>query len=119
MPASRFHKGPSRFSSKRRPYLVKATKGSPHAAPRPTKPWRSRGGRPAQKRGQPAPFSDISKFINKAVVTEVTEIFNPQNNFADFNIDARLKSNIIAKGYTLPTPIQDRAIPHILRGEDV
>ena len=83
------------------------------------KPWHSRGGRPAQKRGQAAPFSDISKFINKAVVTEVVEIFNPEHQFGDFAIDVRLKSNIAAKGYTLPTPIQDRAIPHILRGEDV
>ncbi len=30
-----------------------------------------------------------------------------------------LKKNILAKGYENPTPIQDRAIPHILRGEDV
>src|SRR3989338_5819003 len=112
MPTHRFHKGPSRFSSKTRPH------GGGHAHFR-KQGFNSRGGRPAQKRGQPAPFSDISKFINKAVVTEVAEIFNPQNNFADFAIDARLKSNIIAKGYTLPTPIQDRAIPHILRGEDV
>jgi len=112
MPTHRFHKGPSRFSSKTRPH------GGGHAYFR-KQGFNSRGGRPAQKRGSQAPFSDISKFINKAVVTEVAEIFNPQNNFADFAIDARLKSNIIAKGYTLPTPIQDRAIPHILRGEDV
>ena len=119
MPASRFHKGPSRFSSKTRPHGAgkpTSRQGGPHFR---KQGFNSRGGRPAQKRGQPAPFSDISKFINKAVVTEVAEIFNPQNNFADFAIDARLKSNIIAKGYTLPTPIQDRAIPHILRGEDV
>ncbi len=116
MPASRFHKGPSRFSSKTRPHGA----GKPHTGPHFRKQgFNSKGGRPAQKRGQPAPFSDISKFINKAVVTEVVEIFNPQNQFSDFAIDARLKSNIIAKGYTLPTPIQDRAIPHILRGEDV
>jgi superfamily II DNA/RNA helicase len=34
-------------------------------------------------------------------------------------LDERLKANIIKKGYTDPTPIQDRSIPHILRGEDV
>src|SRR3989344_78449 len=112
MPASRFHKGPSRFSLKTRPHGA----GKPHFR---KQGFNSRGGRPAQKRGQPAPFSDISKFINKAVVTEVVEIFNPQNQFSDFAIDTRLKTNIISKGYTLPTPIQDRAIPHILRGEDV
>jgi superfamily II DNA/RNA helicase len=30
-----------------------------------------------------------------------------------------LKQGIIKKGYTLPTPIQDRSIPHILKGEDI
>ncbi len=43
----------------------------------------------------------------------------PEHKFADFAVDARLKQNITAKGYTDPTPIQDRAIPHVLRGEDV
>src|SRR3989344_4390408 len=123
MPASRFNKGPSRFSSKTRPHPNPGGGGGrPYSGGKPhfrKQGFNSRGGRPAQKRGQPAPFSDISKFINKAVVTEVVEIFNPQNQFSDFVIDARLKSNIISKGYTLPTPIQDRAIPHILRGEDV
>ncbi len=46
-------------------------------------------------------------------------MFVPEHKFADFAIDSRLKKNIIDKGYVLPTPIQDRAINHILRGEDV
>ena len=61
----------------------------------------------------------MSRFINKAVITEEVDIFKPEHNFADFAIDAHLKKNIVAKGYSTPTPIQDRAIPHILRGEDV
>jgi superfamily II DNA/RNA helicase len=64
-------------------------------------------------------FSDISKFINKAVIIEEAPVFTPEHRFADFLVDARLKQNIADKGYTLPTPIQDRTIPHILRGEDV
>ncbi|MFA6459482.1 MAG: DEAD/DEAH box helicase [Candidatus Paceibacterota bacterium] len=64
-------------------------------------------------------FSDISKFVNKAVITEVVPNFVPQNQFKDFNIDERLKNNIIKKGYLNPTPIQDRSIPHILEGKDV
>jgi ATP-dependent RNA helicase RhlE len=89
-----------------------------------SKPWERRGnGRPQFKGGgRKAPVGnfDISKFINKAVVTEEkTETFVPQHQFADFQVDARLKQNIIAKGYTTPTPIQDRAIPHVLQGEDV
>ncbi len=115
MPQHRSNKGPNRFSSKARPGQSHSG-GSGHFR---KQGFNSRGGRPAQKRGQPAPFSDISKFINKAVVTEVIEIFNPEHKFGDFDIDTRLKANITAKGYTLPTPIQDKSIPHILRGEDV
>jgi len=64
-------------------------------------------------------FNDISRFINKAVITEQVVHFVPEHKFADFLIDERLKQNIITKGYAIPTPIQDRAIPHVLRGTDV
>ncbi len=64
-------------------------------------------------------YLDISKFINKAVITEEVERFVPEHKFADFLLDERLKANIVKKGYTDPTPIQDRSIPHVLRGEDV
>lgn len=60
-----------------------------------------------------------SKFVNKAVVTETATIFVPEHKFSDFLIDERLKKNIIEKGYVTPTPIQDKAIPHVLRGQDV
>ena len=62
---------------------------------------------------------DISKFINKAVITEEVEHFRPEHSFADFKIDERLKKIIATKGYVSPMPIQDRAIPHVLRGSDV
>mgnify|MGYP001572502883 CR=1 FL=1 len=62
---------------------------------------------------------DVSRFINKAVITEVSEHFKPEHHFMDFAIDEHLKKNILAKGYFEPTPIQDRAIPHVLNGEDV
>jgi ATP-dependent RNA helicase RhlE len=62
---------------------------------------------------------DVSRFINKAIITEEVDVFKPEHQFADFRIDEHLKSNIISKGYVLPTPIQDRAIPHVLNGEDV
>lgn len=62
---------------------------------------------------------DVSRFINKAVITEEVEHFKPEHLFNDFQIDERIKKNIAKKGYTAPTPIQDRAIPHILRGSDV
>lgn len=61
----------------------------------------------------------MSKFINKAVITEEVEVFTPEHSFKDFNLATLLKENIVTKGYSDPTPIQDRAIPHLLRGEDV
>lgn len=64
-------------------------------------------------------FMDISKFVNKAVITEVMPDFKPEHMFKDFLIDERLKNNIIKKKYVTPTPIQDRTIPHILQGKDI
>jgi superfamily II DNA/RNA helicase len=60
-----------------------------------------------------------ARFINKATITEEVEHFTPEHKFADFVIEDNLKQGIIKKGYILPTPIQDRSIPHILKGEDI
>lgn len=43
----------------------------------------------------------------------------PEHAFKDFHVDAEIKHNIAAKGYITPTPIQDKSIPHILRGSDI
>lgn len=43
----------------------------------------------------------------------------PEHAFVDFQVTGALKKNIITKGYVTPTPIQDRAIPHVLQGQDV
>ncbi len=72
----------------------------------------SRGGGRDQK-------IDISRFVKKAVITEQVEHFVPEHQFTDFALDERLKKNILDRGYTLPTPIQDRTISHILRGADL
>lgn len=62
---------------------------------------------------------DLSKLINKAQPIADEAVFVPKHAFADFPIDALLKENIAAKGYKLPTPIQDESIPHVLKGQDV
>ncbi len=81
------------------------------------RPQRSGGGRSGFKQSQ---FFDLNRFINKAVVVkESEERFIPEHAFTDFLIEESLKKNITKKGYVLPTPIQDRAIPHILQGRDV
>lgn len=78
-----------------------------------------RGFSPRGARGGKGQKIDVSKFINKAVITEEIKHFTPEHLFKDFQIDERLKQNIITKVYVTPTPIQDRIIPHILRGSDV
>jgi len=72
-----------------------------------------------QKRGSGAQYIDPNKFINKAVITEEVVHFVPEHAFTDFAINDALKRNVVTKGYTAPTPIQDRTIPHVLKGQDV
>jgi superfamily II DNA/RNA helicase len=74
----------------------------------------ARKARPIQR------MNNLSRFINKPVaITEVVEHYKPDHTFKDFEINESLKANIISKGYNLPTPIQDKTIPHILKGKDV
>lgn len=87
---------------------------------KPAAPFRrSRPSYPRSRGGFRGEGIHVSRFINKAVITEQVEHFVPEHAFTSFAIDERLKKNILAKGYTSPTPIQDKAIPHILRGADL
>lgn len=86
----------------------------------------SRGGGRGGSRGGGRGFgafgeteAEISKFMNKTVVTTSEPVFVPEHTFAGFNINARLKANILAHGYENPTPIQDKSIPHALLGQDI
>lgn len=81
-------------------------------------PGRS-GNRGGGRGGFKRTYMNVSRFINKAVITEQVEKFVPEHRFEDFLIRPELKAAIGAKGFTTPTPIQDRAIPHVLRGSDV
>jgi len=78
----------------------------------------SRSGGSSRGRG-PSERIDYSRFVKKAVITEEVEHFKPEHAFADFNIQPELKLNIAGRKYVDPTPIQDRSIPHILKGQDV
>lgn len=62
---------------------------------------------------------NTSLFINKAIEVTSENVFTPENTFEDFNLIGPLKENILAKGYTTPTPIQDQAIKPILEGRDL
>ncbi|MDP2632967.1 MAG: DEAD/DEAH box helicase [Candidatus Curtissbacteria bacterium] len=76
------------------------------------------GNRPRAK--ERARYFDPTNFIttNSNVKTELTE-YTISHSFSDFEISDILKVNISQKGYTIPTPIQDQAIPLILEGRDL
>lgn len=95
----------------RRPY------GSSGGFNRSNRGGTSRGGR--SKANKFATYINPAKFINKAVHTAEPEVYTPQHAFTDFSIADTLKNAIAKKGYTAPTPIQDKSIPHILEGKDL
>jgi len=106
--------GPSRFPSKGS-YGARGGYGG--------KPSYGNRGRAPARRGGFGTFgeteAEISKFMNKTVVTTSEPVFVPEHTFADFDINPHLKKNIAAKKYETLTPIQDKAIPHALLGQDV
>ncbi len=61
---------------------------------------------------------DPNLLIKKATPKKIEE-YTPKHKFADFKLEAKLKHNILAKGYNVPTPIQDQSIEHALEGKDV
>ena len=107
--------GPRRFGSDRGPSRGGSSYGARGG-------YGSRGRAPA-RRGGFGSFgeteAEISKFMNKTVVTTSEPVFVPEHTFADFDINAHLKKNIEVRKYVSPTPIQDKAIPHALLGQDV
>lgn len=121
--------GSSRFGSRNlsgRPLgnRPSGTSGNRFARPAGNRFGSSRGGNRGGRGGNrgnrfQGSHIDVSKFINRAVITEEVERFVPEHAFNDFAIDESLKKQVIARGYVTPTPIQDRAIPHVLRGVDV
>ena len=66
-----------------------------------------RSGKP---KGRPVKTFDPSLFMKKVEEQGQTAAYIPKNTFSDFLIGDQLKSNILSKGYTMPTPIQDQVI---------
>jgi ATP-dependent RNA helicase RhlE len=62
---------------------------------------------------------DPSRLIQKAEENIVQETYIPTHQFSDFLIAQQLKNNILEKGYTTPSPIQDEVIPLALQGRDI
>lgn len=63
--------------------------------------------------------NDPTLFTRKASQNNSSDEYSPKNSFKDFKLAPILQSNIDYKGYLVPTPIQDQAIPAILEGRDL
>ena len=76
------------------------------------------GNRRFMPRGRRIKTIDPRLFVQRAAGL-VEEKYEASHVFADFDLDPRLKANIVSHGYINPTPIQDQAIPSLLEGRDV
>jgi ATP-dependent RNA helicase RhlE len=61
---------------------------------------------------------DSSLFVRKAS-GNAEPSYVSKTDFSSFLIDEKLKRNILDHGYKLPTEIQEKSIPEILKGRDV
>ena len=81
---------------------------------------RGRGNRSRGKRGggQQLMQPDFDLFVKKAKPVAIEE-YQPTHRFDTFGLDPLLVNTLSAKGYEIPTPIQDQAIPDLLEGRDM
>lgn len=81
---------------------------------------RGRGGRSGGGRrfGNQAGIS-ANLYVKKAVPQVEKEVHVPTFHYSDLNVNDTLKKNILGKGFSHPTPIQDQSIHHILGGKDL
>ncbi|HCM74970.1 MAG TPA: ATP-dependent helicase [Cytophagales bacterium] len=71
-----------------------------------------------KRKGPAVSTIDPRLFVKKATpLAEVT--FQPSIKIEDLNVDARIKANLLSKGYIYLTEIQERAIQPVLEGKDV
>lgn len=73
--------------------------------------------RPA-RRGPKKDYIDPKRFI-KVAQPVAEEAYIPKHQFNDFAVNTLIQSNLAAKGYRTPTPIQDQTIPPALEGKDI
>jgi superfamily II DNA helicase RecQ len=61
---------------------------------------------------------DFSRFIKKGTLIE-EKPYIAKHSFADFSFNEQLHKNIERAGFKSPRPIQDQAIPSVMKGHDV
>lgn len=84
----------------------------------PSARYNGRSMRPPAKRGRKKEYIAPERFIKAARPVEQVE-YVPTHQFADFAVTPLLHENIVKKGFTTPSPIQDQAIPEGLKGHDI
>ncbi len=77
-----------------------------------------RGGPRQGGRGNMTMKPDFNLFVKKAKPVTIEE-YTPTSTFAEHGLHETLVTSLGDKGYTQPTPIQDKAIPHLLAGRDL
>ncbi|HTB48651.1 MAG TPA: DEAD/DEAH box helicase [Verrucomicrobiae bacterium] len=76
---------------------------------------RSNSGGGNKRRGE---YINPQRFIQVAKPAQADD-YTPQHEFSDFPLEPVLQANLTAKGFTVPSPIQDQTIPLGLAGKDV
>jgi ATP-dependent RNA helicase RhlE len=79
---------------------------------------RSFGSRPRGRGGSRKESINYDLYVKKATPV-VEQKYEPTHKFTDFELHPKLKQNVVDRGFTHPTPIQDQAIKLILEGKDV
>ncbi|MDB5176194.1 MAG: putative box helicase domain protein [Candidatus Saccharibacteria bacterium] len=74
------------------------------------------GGRSGGKRR--GEYIDPARLVRVAKPVEETK-YESVNTFQDFVIEPTILNNLLAKGYTIPSAIQDQTIPIALEGADI
>jgi len=76
------------------------------------------GGRGKSKmRGE---YIDTAKFIYKPTADDLkVKTHEIKHSFADFNFSPMTNANLARRGYTIPSPIQDKSIPIAMTGKDI
>jgi ATP-dependent RNA helicase RhlE len=86
-----------------------------------SRPQSRSGGHPAggkSGRGNMTMKPDFDLFIKAAKPVTIEE-YVPQKSFVEHGLHDQLIDSLHAKNYKIPTPIQDKAIPHLLAGKDL
>jgi superfamily II DNA/RNA helicase len=74
--------------------------------------------RPRSSSGKKTEYIDPQRLIKAASISTV-EPYVATHSFEDFKLNPILKANLAHKGYAVPSPVQDQAIPAGLSGRDI